>query len=96
MQIEKITVWSVSPFVIYLTGYCWKSAIDRNSSILKVANKIFTPPEEEVIKAKRILKAMEEAQKQGKGAASLDGRLIDLASVRQAEVMMQKSELIKK
>ena len=65
-------------------------------SQIGLANKIFTPPEEEVIKAKRILKAMEEAQKQGKGAASLDGRLIDLASVRQAEVMMQKSELIKK
>ena len=39
---------------------------------------------------------MEEAQKQGKGAVSLDGRLIDLASVRQAEVMVQKAELIKK
>jgi len=61
-----------------------------------LANKIFTPPEEEVTKAKRILEAMEEAQKQGKGAASLDGRLIDLASVRQATVMVQKAELINK
>jgi len=51
---------------------------------------------EEVAKAKSILKAMEEAQKQGKGAASLDGRLIDLASVRQATVMVQKAELINK
>ena len=65
-------------------------------SQIDLANKIFTPPEEEVKKAKRILEAMEEAQKQGKGAASLDGRLIDLASVRQAEVMVQKAELIKK
>jgi len=65
-------------------------------SQIDLANKIFTPPEEEVTKAKRILEAMEEAQKQGKGAASLDGRLIDLASVRQAEVMVQKAELIKK
>ena len=65
-------------------------------SQIDLANKIFTPPEEEVKKAKRILVAMEEAQKQGKGAASLDGRLIDLASVRQAEVMVQKAELIKK
>ena len=39
---------------------------------------------------------MEEAQKQGKGAASLDGRLIDLASVRQATVMVQKAELFNK
>ena len=65
-------------------------------SQIDLANKIFTPPKEEVDKAKRILKAMKEAQKQGKGAASLDGRLIDLASVRQAEVMVQKAELIKK
>ena len=65
-------------------------------SQIDLANKIFTPPEEEVAKAKRILEAMKEAQKQGKGAASLDGRLIDLASVRQAEVMAQKAELIKK
>jgi len=65
-------------------------------SQIDLANKIFTPPEEEVKKAKRILEAMEEAQKQGKGAVSLDGRLIDLASVRQAEVMVQKAELIKK
>ena len=65
-------------------------------SQIGLANKIFTPPEEEVTKAKRILEAMEEAQKQGKGAASLDGRLIDLASVRQATVMVQKAELINK
>ena len=65
-------------------------------SQIELANKIFTPPEEEVTKAKRILEAMEEAQKQGKGAASLDGRLIDLASVRQATVMVQKAELINK
>ncbi len=65
-------------------------------SQIDLANKIFTPPEEEVTKAKRILEAMEEAQKQGKGAASLDGRLIDLASVRQATVMVQKAELINK
>ncbi len=65
-------------------------------SQIDLANKIFTPPEEEVTKAQKILKAMEEAQKQGKGAASLDGRLIDLASVRQAEVMVQKAKLIEK
>ena len=65
-------------------------------SQIELANKIFTPPEEEVTKAKRILEAMKEAQKQGKGAASLDGRLIDLASVRQATVMVEKAELINK
>ena len=63
---------------------------------IDLANECFSPSEDEVTKAKRILEAMEEAQKQGKGAASLDGRLIDLASVRQATVMVEKAELINK
>ena len=36
----------------------------------------------------------EQAKKDGKGAVSLDGRLIDIASIRQAEVLVQKAKLI--
>ena len=39
---------------------------------------------------------MAEAQSSGKGAVSLDGRMIDAASVRQAEVMVAKSRAISK
>ena len=35
-------------------------------------------------KARRILEAMEQAAKEGRGAVSLDGRLIDIASIRMA------------
>ena len=45
-------------------------------------------------KAKRILAAMAQAQKEGKGAVALDGRLIDLASIRQAEVLVRKADQI--
>ena len=38
---------------------------------------------------------MEQAQKEGKGAVALDGRLIDIASIKQAEVMVRKAEQIK-
>jgi len=55
---------------------------------------LFTPSEAEVTKAKRILEAMEQAQKEGKGAVALDGRLIDIASIKQAEVLVQKAEEI--
>lgn len=48
----------------------------------------------EVERAKRILKAMAEAEADGKGAVSLDGRLIDHASIRQAEVLIQKAQQI--
>ena len=48
----------------------------------------------EVERAKRILKAMAEAEADGKGAVSLDGRLIDHASIRQAEVLIHKVQQI--
>jgi malyl-CoA/(S)-citramalyl-CoA lyase len=59
-----------------------------------LANEVFSPSEKEVAQAKRILEAMEQAQKEGKGAVALDGRLIDIASIKQAEVMVQKAEQI--
>ncbi len=58
------------------------------------ANTLFSPTEAEVTKAKRIIEAMEEATKAGLGAVALDGRLIDIASIKQAEVMVHKSEQI--
>ncbi len=61
---------------------------------IALANAVYSPSEEEVTRAKRILEAMEQAQREGKGAIALDGRLIDLASIRQAEVMVQKAERV--
>ena len=55
------------------------------------ANALFTPSEAEVTKAKRIIEAMEQAQKEGRGAVALDGRLIDIASIKQAEVLVHKA-----
>jgi malyl-CoA/(S)-citramalyl-CoA lyase len=55
-----------------------------------LANEVFSPSEAEVDRARRILDAMEEAAKEGKGAVSLDGRLIDAASLRMAENLMAK------
>ena len=61
-------------------------------SQVDLANEVFTPAEDEVARAERILQAMEEAAKDGKGAVSLDGRLIDAASIRMAENLMRKVE----
>ena len=63
-------------------------------SQVALANELFTPSDAEVKKAHRILEAMAQAQKEGKGAVSLDGRLIDLASIRQAEVLVAKAKQI--
>jgi malyl-CoA/(S)-citramalyl-CoA lyase len=53
-----------------------------------LANQVFGPSAEEIAKAKRILDAMLAAQREGKGAVALDGKLIDNASIKQAEVLL--------
>jgi len=63
-------------------------------SQVALANELFSPSEAEVTKARRILEAMQQAAREGKGAVALDGRLIDLASIRQAEVLVKKAEQI--
>jgi malyl-CoA/(S)-citramalyl-CoA lyase len=59
-------------------------------SQIPLANEVFTPGEAEVEQARRILRAMEEAAKEGRGAISLDGRLIDAASIRMAQNLVSK------
>ena len=61
-------------------------------SQVALANEVFSPADAEVERAERILQAMEEAAKEGKGAVALDGRLIDAASIRMAENLMRKVE----
>ena len=63
-------------------------------SQIDLANKVFSPPATEVTKAKRILEELEKAAKEGKGAAQLDGRMIDAASARMAENIVNINKLI--
>ena len=58
------------------------------------ANQVFSPAPEEVEKARRIVEAMSEAAKEGRGAVQLDGRLIDIASIRMAQNLLAKAETI--
>ena len=73
-------------------GYEGKWAI--HPSQIELANQVFTPSKAEVTKARRILEAMDEAAKEGKGAVSLDGRLIDIASIRMAEALLNKADSV--
>ncbi|MEJ2692733.1 MAG: CoA ester lyase, partial [Candidatus Thiodiazotropha sp.] len=59
-------------------------------SQIELANQVFTPGEAEVTRARRIIDAMKEATAKGLGAVSLDGRMIDAASIRQAQVVIEK------
>jgi malyl-CoA/(S)-citramalyl-CoA lyase len=59
-----------------------------------LANEVFTPSEAQITEAREILEAMEQAKRDGAGAAVYKGRLVDLASIRQAEVIVRQAEMI--
>ena len=59
-----------------------------------LANEVFTPSEKAVTEAREILAAMDEATKTGAGATVYKGRLVDIASIRQAQVIVRQAELI--
>jgi malyl-CoA/(S)-citramalyl-CoA lyase len=59
-----------------------------------LANAVFTPSEDAVSEAREILAAMKTAEAQGQGAAVYKGRLVDIASVRQAQVIVKQAEMI--
>jgi len=59
---------------------------------LETANAIFSPSPEEIAHAERILAAYDEAMAAGRGAVSLDGRMIDAANIRMARVTLNKEK----
>jgi malyl-CoA/(S)-citramalyl-CoA lyase len=63
-------------------------------SQIELANEVFSPSDRLVSRTRRIMAAMEEAGRAGRGAVSLDGRLIDQASLRMAEHLLAKIDLI--
>jgi citrate lyase subunit beta/citryl-CoA lyase len=64
-------------------------------SQIELANDIFSPTAKEIERAERIIVALKEAEAQGKGAASLDGKMIDAASEKMAKNLLVTSEAIK-
>lgn len=61
---------------------------------IALANDVFTPSEEQVKEAHEIIAAMEQAKANGEGATVYKGRLVDIASIKQAEVIVRQSEMI--
>ena len=75
-------------------GYEGKWAI--HPSQVALANDIMSPPQEEVTRARRVLEALDQAAAMGKGAAALDGRLIDAASARMAGNIVEQADAIER
>ncbi|MEM9756869.1 MAG: L-malyl-CoA/beta-methylmalyl-CoA lyase [Pseudomonadota bacterium] len=61
---------------------------------IALANEVFTPSDAAVLEAREILAAMEAAKAAGAGATTYKGRLVDIASIKQAEVIVKQAELI--
>jgi malyl-CoA/(S)-citramalyl-CoA lyase len=73
-------------------GFEGKWAIHPNQ--VPLAHKVFSPDDRLIDRTRRIVAAMKDAAADGKGAVSLDGRLIDAASLRMAEHLLAKIDLI--
>jgi malyl-CoA/(S)-citramalyl-CoA lyase len=73
-------------------GFVGKWAIHPKQVAL--ANEVFTPSAAKIAEAREILAAMAAAEAAGQGAAVYKGRLVDIASIRQAQVIVKQAELI--
>jgi len=63
-------------------------------SQIEPVNRIFSPSEKEIEYAKKVVQAFKEAEARGLGAASLEGRMIDIAVYKQAEDLLKLAEAI--
>ena len=70
-------------------GYDGKWAIHPNQ--LEMVNETFTPSQEDINLAVRILQAYKEADAAGEGATALDGKMVDGGSIRLARVTYEKA-----
>jgi citrate lyase subunit beta/citryl-CoA lyase len=64
-------------------------------SQVALANEVFSPPEAEVTRARRIVEVLREAEAGGRGAASLEGKMIDAASARMAQTVIAMDDAIR-
>ncbi len=63
-------------------------------SQIALANDVFSPPAIEVTRARRIIEELQKAAAEGKGAAALDGKMIDAASERMARNVIVVADAI--
>lgn len=63
-------------------------------SQVELANEVFSPPQAEVERARRIVDELRRAEAEGKGAASVDGKMVDAASERMAQTVLEMADAI--
>ena len=73
-------------------GYDGKAVI--HPAQLEVVHKVFTPTEQEVERAKRVIVAFEKARAEGKGVIQLDGQVIENLHVDMANRVLAIAEKV--
>jgi len=63
-------------------------------SQIEPVNRVFSPSEDEVEYARKVVEAFSEAEAKGLGAISLEGKMIDVANFRQAQDLIALAEAI--
>ena len=61
---------------------------------VEVANRVWAPSEEEVAHAERVIAAFEEAEREGKGVVTVDGRMIENLHVANAQRTLATAQAI--
>ncbi|MBU3217298.1 CoA ester lyase [Clostridium estertheticum] len=73
-------------------GLTGKAAI--NPRQIDLIHSVFAPTQEEIKHAKRVLAAMIEAEKDGKGVFSLDGKMVDAPVINRAKNTVELAKLL--
>ena len=70
-------------------GFSGKQVIHPNQVV--PVQEAFTPSNEAIEYAKRIIESFESSQKEGKGAYALDGRMIDMPLLKNAQKVLERA-----
>ena len=76
----------------FIIGYTGKMAI--HPSQVAVAQEVFSPSAEEVARARKLAAAYADAQARGLGSISVDGVMVDVASIRMLQPVLDMADLI--
>lgn len=71
-------------------GFDGKSLI--NPRQIELLHNLFVPTQKDVDQAKRIIEAAEEAERQGSGVVSLNGKMIDAPIIERAKLVLERAK----
>ena len=72
-----------------MLGYRGKFAI--HPAQIDVLNEVFSPSQDEIDHARRVVESFEEAERAGRGSTSLDGEVVDIPVVKRARNLLRRA-----